>query len=165
MKKKVVMVAAALLLGTASFAQTAGPRGGAPGAAGQGQRGQAQRGAGGMQIEKNVFDKLGLSAAQKQKIEALQKNQAAKMKEMRDKAKASGAKPDRTAMQASMKKMREEHLASLKSILTPAQFTKYQELMKAEMEKFRKEHAGQAGAGGAKGAKGGKAGGKAGGGF
>lgn len=156
MKKHVVMVAAAVLLGTVSFAQTAGPRGGAPGGqAGKGAK-AGQRGQGG-QLEQKVFGQLGLSAAQKQKIEALRKSRMDQFKAMREKAKASGQQPDRKAMAGTFKKMQEEYQASLKNILTPAQFTKFQSLMKAEMEKYRKEHPGgpAAGAKGGKGLKGG----------
>ena len=152
MKKHVLMIAAALLLGAMSFAQGAGPKGGAPGAAGQG-KGQGKGGGmmrmGGArgEIEKKVFAQLGLNAAQKTKVAALQKSQQDKVKAAFAgmKPPAQGQKPDQATMQkmqATMKKLRDGYQTGLKGILTPAQYTKYQTLMKAEMDKWRKDHPG-----------------------
>ena len=162
MKKQLVMIAAALLLGTMAFGQAAGPRGGAGGGQGKGPGQAGQRGGGQGQMEKKIIDQLGLSAAQKKQWEAYAKARGEKMKAMREKMSAGGQKPDRQAMMAQMKKMQEENKASIKKILTPAQFTKFESLMKAEREKFMKERpqgAGGPGGPGGKGARGGKGGG------
>ena len=140
MKKHIIMIAAALMLGTVSFAQGAGPKGGAPGAQRQGQNGQ--RGPGGMgrgmDMQKSIYAKLGLSAAQMSALEKLNKAQMDKFKAMRDKAQSGGQKPPSEADRAQFKKMRDAHTAEVKKILTPAQFKKMEELMAAERAKFMK---------------------------
>jgi|GEM_PF-4120846 len=132
MKKHIIMIAAALLLGTLSFAQNAGPKGGAPGGQRQGGMGR------GMDMQKNVYAKLNLSAAQKAALEKLNNAQMEKLKAMRGNAPAAGQKPDMEAMRAQGKKMREAHMAEVKKILTPAQYKTMVELMTAERAKFMK---------------------------
>lgn len=154
MKKNLVMIAAALLLGTMSFAQAAGPKGGAPIQFKNGNRG-AEGPRGGMMGSKKILDSLNLSASQKAQIEKLNKAQAEKVKAMRDKAAATGNKPDREAFRAQAMKMREGYLAQLKKILTPAQYQKFDAAMKAQRAEFEKRRAqgGMPGAPGAPGAR------------
>lgn len=138
MKKQVIMIAAALLLGTMSYAQGAGPKAGTPGKPGQAKNGQRGPGGmrGGMGAQK-VFDKLGLSAAQKTQLEKINKAHMDKMKAMREKNKGN-AKPDMEAMRAQGKKMRDAYMADIKKVLTPAQFKKMETLMAEERAKFMK---------------------------
>jgi len=166
MKKQVLMIAAALLLGAMSFAQGAGPKGGAPGGVGQvkGQGkggGMMRMGGGRMEVEKKVFDQLGLNASQKTKVATLQKSQQEKVKAAFAgfKPPAQGQKPDQATMQkmqAKMKTLREGYQTGLKGILTSAQYTKYTSLMKSEMEKWRAAHPGGPGGKGGAVGKGGK---------
>lgn len=161
MKNRLVLVAAALLIGALAHAQNAGPRGGAPGAGQRGQAGQGQKSGFGrpmMGMRKEMMDKLNLTAAQKSQIEKLDKAQMEKMQAMRDKMKASGKQPDRDTFRTQAKTMRESYVASLKKILTPAQFTKMEALQKEMREKFQKEHPGGPGGPGGPAGKGGKAG-------
>ena len=156
MKTHVIMIAAAFLLGTMSFAQGAGPRGGAaggPGPGGKGVRGQGGPGRG-MGMQKQVFEKLGLSAAQKTQLEKVSKAHGDKLKAMREKNQGKTTKPNMETWRAESKKMRDAYMADVKKILTPAQYKKMQDLMAAERAKFEKNRT-AAGAGKA-GGKGGK---------
>lgn len=121
------LVASFALLAPIAEAQTAGPKGKQAG-------GQRQ---GGMQrmakIEENIFKQLSLTNEQKPRIEAAQKK---RNDEMRAVMTGGG---DRTQMRPKMRGITENYNKELQKILTPAQWKKYQELRKAEMEKIRKE--------------------------
>lgn len=160
---------------SASFAQAGGP-GGRPGGAGGSGRpggpgapggpggpgGQGQRRNLMHEMEQKILNQLNLTADQKAKIKKLDEDTDKKMKALMDKARAGGANVDRQKVGQDMRKIMEDRKTALYKILTPAQKTKYDSLMKAEMEKFRKEHPRGAGGPGGAGAPG--AGGKPGGG-
>lgn len=147
-KRTLTTILAALMATTLVFAQAAGPRGGA-GQAGPGGKGQVGGGVRRMgQFQQKVLDQLNLNANQKSQIKALNDKRMAEMKARRDKMQANGQQVDREKMRAEMKKNQDAYQASLKKILTAQQFAKYEQLMKAEMEKMRKQGGGQPGAGG-----------------
>jgi Spy/CpxP family protein refolding chaperone len=95
------------------------------------------------QTEQMVKD-LGLNDSQKTKIEALNKKYGAKMGEV-----FQSAGGDREKVREKMTAMRTEKDAELKTILTPEQFTKYQELEKKRMEERRQNGQGRPGGPGA----------------
>jgi Spy/CpxP family protein refolding chaperone len=150
-----VVVGAAFGLASETFAQAAGPRGGAPGQAGPGQRGPGGPGGrmrgGGMrrlqEMNNRIFAQLKLTPAQKTKVEALNKKTGAKMQEMMKGFQPGG---DRQAMMAKFRGVQQEHRKELMKILTPEQGKKYEALVKAEREKMRRER-GMGGPGGAPG--------------
>ncbi|MBL8065245.1 MAG: hypothetical protein JNM34_05235 [Chthonomonadaceae bacterium] len=155
MKKNIVMIVAALMLGSFAVAQSAGPKGGAKGTGqGQGQRrGGPDGGPGrGMGMEKEIFAKLNLTAAQKQQLENLGKAQREKMKSIREKAQASGQKPNRDQMRAQFQKMQEEHKAAIKRILTTQQYQKFEQLIAQARKDWQKNHPNGPGRPGAPGA-------------
>lgn len=141
--KKVLGIIVAVCAATALVtAQSAGPKSGAPGAGSQkGQKpGEGQRqGAGRMRMgmNKEMMDKLGLSAGQKTKLEALNKSFMEKMQAARKGAKP-GERPSE-ADRAKMKSMFESYQKSVNEILTPAQRTKLEQLRKEMREKMEKE--------------------------
>ena len=145
----ILVVGAAIGLATESLAQQPGPKGGQGG--GQfGRPGQGgQRRVGGMrrlqEVNKKIFAQLGLNADQKKKIEALDKKSAAKMQDLMKDFKPGG---DMSGMRDKFRAVREDYNKGLKSILTPAQLKKYEELRKAEMQKMRQQFGGGRGFGG-----------------
>lgn len=157
MKKILTLIAVSVISVGLVLAQGAGPAGGfKPGQAG-GPGGPGGGRMGGMRkMNEEIMAKLGLNADQKKKIAALEASNKKAMEARRAKMKASGAKPDRTAMMAEMKKMRDANKAALAKILTPAQMKKYEALVKEARAKMMKERGANGGAGAAAGARGGK---------
>lgn len=80
---------------------------------------------------------LSLNSDQEKKVYNLYIESGKKMEENR-----KSDKEDRDAMHAKMEKMRKDENDKLKTILTPEQFTKYQELQK-KMDEERKERGGK----------------------
>ncbi|HVL39236.1 MAG TPA: hypothetical protein VM328_07580 [Fimbriimonadaceae bacterium] len=140
------LAVAGLALGAASitFAQAAGPakQGDKQGAQGakQGAQGgqQGNFGARRAKMNEEIFAKLNLTAAQKTKIQALQKKSQEKMRALMQKP------GDRQAKRPEFQKLMKENHDALMAILTPAQRTKFEALRKEAMEKLR----GQRGQGG-----------------
>ena len=100
------------------------------GGGGQGRGGFGRMGGGGpvgTLMRKDVQDELKITAEQKTKIEALQKEQQdtmrAKMEELRN-----GGGFDREAMQAEMAKMNATFKKKATDILTPAQLPRFKEI-------------------------------------
>ncbi|MBX3112789.1 MAG: hypothetical protein KF857_12375 [Fimbriimonadaceae bacterium] len=152
--KTLIVSGAVMALATASIAQSAGPRGGA----GQGRPG----GANGQQMMKQrqemmnkIYDQLKLTADQKKKIEALNKDRMAKMQKMfgqgRPAGGANGRPPANDQRRAEMQKMQKDYEASLKKIMGDSKYAEYQKLLKAAREKARANRPG--GGGGAGGAR------------
>lgn len=131
----------AMALASLSFAQAAGPKGGDKSKQGAGagtkqrQAGPPQGRRGGMGAE--LMEKLGLSADQKKKIEALNQKTQAAIKAAVEKAGGDRAKA-RDAMRPIMENQRKE----MNAILTPAQQEKLKALRKEMIDKFRKENGG-----------------------
>ena len=155
---------AVMALGTGVFAQDAGPKG--KGGQGQGQFRQGPGGQGkkgpGMRVgrmQQEVLAKLNLTAAQKAKIEALNKKMQAEVQKL-----MQGG--DREQMREKFRPLMEQHRKDLMAILTKEQQVKYEQLVKEAREKMRQGRGGPGGQGPAGGAgKGkGKGGGSTGGG-
>jgi Spy/CpxP family protein refolding chaperone len=72
---------------------------------------------------------LDLTDAQKAQVQTILDEQRAQMKAQRDAAQASGQKPTFEQMRAAHAQMRQETLAKLTPVLTPAQLKKFQVLM------------------------------------
>ncbi|MFM9872013.1 MAG: hypothetical protein ACKVQS_00955 [Fimbriimonadaceae bacterium] len=172
MKRTVMTVMAvfvALGMMSASFGQAAGPRGQA--GAGQGQAGGQRGGGQGMRmspemqkkmeaIHAKIIKELNLNATQTKAVAAAVKKRDDASKKMRDQMMAdrkAGKEGDRTAMQASMKKLRETYMADMKKAMGDANYAKYEKRMKEEMKKLMEEM--QKNGGGKGKAGGGKAGG------
>lgn len=142
--KTIVSIAILAALVVPSTAQDSGPKGGQRpggqvGAGGKGDRGPGMRMGGMRKVEEKVLGQLGLNAGQKQKIEALNKKFEADVKKLMDEMQKQGKNADRKAMGEKVRKLMEGRRDGLFKILTPAQKSKYEQLMKAEMEKMRKE--------------------------
>ncbi|ARU40471.1 hypothetical protein CCB80_04670 [Armatimonadetes bacterium Uphvl-Ar1] len=164
----VMTVTVALGMMSASFAQTAGPRGGGQQGQGQGQRGGGQGMRMGPEVmqkieaaHKKVLKELKLNADQTKKVDAAVKKRDEARKKMRDqmmKDREAGKQMDRTALQAAGKKIQDTFNADMKKAMGDANFKKYESRMKEEMKKIMEEaqKKGQGG-GGARG--GGKTGG------
>jgi len=147
MKKLITFIVSALMVGvmaTAAMAQDAGPGGRGPGGPGQGGPG----GPGGdrakmrgkmKEIETKVLAQLKLTDAQKTKIKALN---AKYDKQMADLQKSTA---DRETKMKKMRTMMESRKKEFMAILTPEQQKKFETLMKAEMDKLRKEREKQGG--------------------
>lgn len=145
MKKLITFIVSALMVGvmaTAAMAQDAGPGGRGPGGAPGGRGPGGPGGPGGdrtkmrakmKEIEAKVLAQLKLTDAQKTKI----KNLNAKYdKQMADLQKSTA---DRETKMKKMRTMMESRRKEFMAILTPEQQKKFDALMKAEMEKLRKE--------------------------
>lgn len=164
----VTVCGAIAALTTSSFAQGAGPQGGR-GNLGGGPGGQGRgMGGGRMMMRGNIMEKLNLTAAQKQKIEAIQKKY---MPQMRDAMQSfrkdlkPGERPtdeQRKAMRAKMKPINDKMMAEINKVLTPAQQKQLKQAMEEQRKKMEEMRA-NGGGPGAKGA-GGKGAGKGGGG-
>lgn len=133
-------------LATASFAQTGGapgakgPQGKMDGKRGDGKRGRGMRGGmmgGGMM--RRVARELGLSAAQKTRMEALGKESGAKSRAIRENKSLS-----QDQRRAQMKALRTSSMGRMNAILTPAQRTKFA-AMQAKMEQRMRENGGRMG--------------------
>jgi len=146
MKKLLVLMGLTAAVMSMALAQTPGP-GGQPGQGGKAGKGQARPGQM-RKMQEEIFAKLGLSADQKSKIEALNKKMAADFQAM---MKAGNREENRTKMRDMMKK----HRDSVMAVLNTQQKAKYQQLLK--------EMAAKRGQPGGKGGKPGKGGGAAGG--
>lgn len=138
--KTVLIAGIATILVVPAMAQQAGPKGG--GLQGGAQTGAKRDGKGGgrlLKITKEVLAKVQppLSAEQKTKVAALDKKTMASMKELRGKAQTG----DKTAMRDAMKKISTDYRDGLKAILSPAQQTSYQTLVKEAMAKAKKDGA------------------------
>jgi Spy/CpxP family protein refolding chaperone len=163
-----VVAGAVLGLAAVSFGQAAGPKQGSAGKQGAGKQGGARQGGNRMarmaKMQEEIFAKLNLTAAQKEKIKAHNKKMAEKSKAMFEEAqKNPGA--DRQAMMGKFRAMREESDKALKSILTADQYKKFETLRKEARDKARQQFGGRpGGAGGPGAAKRGTGGKKAGGG-
>ena len=85
---------------------------------------------------------LSLNAKQQEEIKPILAEQTVKMEEMKAKQKANKeagvelSDADKKAMRMKMKEDKEATDAKIKSILTPEQFTKYQEIQKEQREKM-----------------------------
>ena len=126
-------------LATSSFAQAAGPKGGATGldqgvGKGQGQRLQALA-----KVNKEILAKLDLSKQQQRQVEAHQKKSQAAMQALREKA--QGLK-DRKGLVEELQKIQKESRDGMLKILTAEQQAKYKELLQAAIEKLRKDGGG-----------------------
>lgn len=126
-----IVAVAAFGVTSSAFAQDAGPRSGAPHAGhGQGQKKMHE-------AMKRVLSQLDLSADQKDKIQDLQEKGKAKVQELREKAKTGDKDKAREEYRAFQKENRE----SIQKILTREQQEKFKTLMKAEIDKMRKDRA------------------------
>jgi periplasmic protein CpxP/Spy len=72
---------------------------------------------------------LDLTDAQKAQVQTILEEQHAKMKAQRDASQASGQKPTFEQMKAEHEQLRQETLAKLTPVLSPAQLKKFQVLM------------------------------------
>jgi protein CpxP len=72
---------------------------------------------------------LDLTDAQKAQVQTILEDQHAKMKALHDAAQASGQKPTFEQMKAEHEQLRQETLAKLTPVLSPAQLKKFQILM------------------------------------
>ena len=109
-------------------------------------------------IQTKVMKLVGLTAEQQKQIAAANKKmQDSMQKEMQSLMQGAkdGARPDRDKMQAARKKINDAHVASMTKIMGKEKYAQYDKLMKAEMDKLRKEMGmgqrggGQGGRGGA----------------
>lgn len=129
-----------------AMAQQSGPRGGG-GVQGGGQRGPGGPGGNRMmmggrmkEVQTKVLAQLGLSDAQKSKLKALDAETEKKMKALMDANKGKNqSDASRKEMMEKFRAINESRKTQFEKILTPAQLKKYESLMKAEMEKMRKE--------------------------
>ena len=109
------------------------PGGGERGGRGDFQARQAEQ-------QAKLYAELGLSDAQKTKMEEIQKSTRQTMQAMRAESRDGG---DRTAMREKMQAIRKAETEEVKKIMTAEQFTKY--------EKFLEERRGQRGGRGGRG--------------
>lgn len=163
LKVVVALVAAAMV--SSSLAQSAGPRPGQGGAGAQNREAMMKKVE---EIKKKVATELKLTPDQVNKIKALDKKQADKMRALREKN--QGKTGNREAMMAEFQKMRASYDKELQAILG-SKTAKYQARMREETAKLRGPGAGGAGnrtgagrtGGGTKTGGGSKTGGKSGG--
>lgn len=123
----------ALSLSAISFGQDAGPQGGQLGA--QKRQGGRMHGGGKhmAKLQAEVLAKLNLTADQKAKIEALNKNTQTEVKTIV----TEGQGGDRQEIGKKIREVQKNHRESLNKILTPAQQAKFKELMMAKMKELR----------------------------
>ena len=74
-----------------------------------------------------MYAELGLSDAQKAKMEAIQEGSRSRMEAMR--AEMRNGSTDRNAMRSKMEEVRKAELVEVKKILTADQFTKYEKML------------------------------------
>lgn len=139
----------AISLASVAFGQAAGPGKGTQGGTKPpqgGQQGQRQGGTmmrmGGNrmnEIQTKILTQVGATADQKNKVAALNKKRDADMKAKFEKMRASGKQPDRETMRKEFEGIQKAYNASLAKILGKDKYAKYDKLMKAEIEKMRKE--------------------------
>jgi Spy/CpxP family protein refolding chaperone len=82
-----------------------------------------------------MVKELGLDAKQTEKVTAINKKYADKMGEI-----FQNSQGDREGMREKMQTLSVQKNEELKTILTAEQLTKYQELEKQRMERFRQQH-------------------------
>ena len=111
--------------------------GGERGNRGDFRAGQAER-------QEKLYAELGLSAAQKTKMEEIQQGTRSKMQAMR--AEMRDGSTDRTVMRDKMQAIRNSEVDEIKKILTEEQFTKYEKTL--EERKARRGERGGRGGGG-----------------
>lgn len=87
-----------------------------------------------------MVKELGLDAKQTEKVTAINKKYADKMGKLFQESQGN-----REGMREKMQALRTEKDAELKPILTAEQYTKYQELEKQRMERFRQQRQQQGG--------------------
>lgn len=142
MKKLLALLATtvlALAVVAPAFAQQPGPGGRPGGAGGQGRMMNPERMKQLEEIRTKVLGQLGLTAAQKTKIQALDK----KLKEDVDKLmKAPGEQREKAPK---LRELRQKHQEATMAILTETQKTKFQELMREEMRKMMESQKGKEG--------------------
>ncbi|MEA2552912.1 MAG: motif family protein [Fimbriimonadaceae bacterium] len=100
-----------------------------------------------MKERQEMLAKLGLSEVQKKQIAELDKDTAAKAKEIRSKTTQSAT--DTTRQQ--MRKLMQDHRAAMEKILTPAQNKQLREMMLAKRKEMREKNQQQPGGGQIKG--------------
>ena len=166
--KMFVVAGAVLCISSLSFAQAAGPQGGAPTAPPQGgPRGGGGRGGPGglggrmLKVEDEALTKAGATPAQLKQVAALRKKEQASQKAFMDKHKgefqppaAGGGRPQISPeLMEEIKKMREAHQDAMKKILGD-KFPAYEAALKEARKQFGggrgagKKGAGAPGAGG-----------------
>ena len=140
MKKLLSFLVAGAMLGltVGAYAQGAGPQ----------RPGRPQMGQGGMRggmmnrmakLNETIYAKLNLTAAQKTKVKALDAKSAKARQALMEKARNGG---NREEIMPKFREMNQNHRKELLKILTPAQGKKYQDLWKAETDKFRRNRPG-----------------------
>jgi Spy/CpxP family protein refolding chaperone len=138
MKKVITLVAIATMslgLGAISMAQDAGPQGGQ-------LQGRMHAGQGGplkvmQKLEKDVLAGLNLSDDQKKAIDDLNKKTMDELKDLRDKAKAAQGDQKHNGVQ--VRKVMQDRMDGMKSILTPEQYKTYREQMMLKMKEYREQ--------------------------
>ena len=119
---KIALVAVAVLWMGAAAAQ-------APDASGGGGPGPGFRHESAAQRLDHLATLLDLTDEQKAQVQTILDAQRAKMKAERDAAQASGEKPTFEQMKAAHDQLRQDTLAKLTPVLSPAQLKKFQVLM------------------------------------
>ena len=132
--KALMAVGVAVAMIGSAFAQGAGPKGaGQGGKRGPGGPGGMRRG-GPMGFDGPVLEKLNLTASQKTQVKSLKDKLGKEAQATMEKNRGN-----RDAMREAFKGFGKKYKEGLDKILTPAQQKQYKTLMKAEMEKRRKE--------------------------
>ncbi len=130
-------------LTVASFAQSAGPSGGAVIPQGQSPQHDARKGGGNkwmFETERKILKQLGLSPDQESKLKDLDKKTMDELKELREKNRAAGKPADKDAARSraeAMKAIMKEHRDGLLAVLTPDQKKKFKELWKQAIKEHR----------------------------
>jgi Spy/CpxP family protein refolding chaperone len=165
--KKITVAAlvAIMLVGALSsaFAQGAGPKNGGQGV-GQGQKQgqQGQRGRMGRKMQEEIYAKLGLNEKQKAQIKSINEKYMKQFEAIRGPQGAGQRTPPSEENRKKMMDLFQKRNAELMAVLTPAQKTKYEALMKEMRDKMQKGGGRPGGApppGGGKPPKGGSTGG------
>jgi len=86
--------------------------------------------------QEEILKKLNLTADQKVHFEATHAKHRKEMESIRNNNQGG----DRGAMRGKMMDVREKHMKEIKAILTPQQYTVYEQEMEAEMKKHRGQH-------------------------
>jgi hypothetical protein len=116
---KATVLALALVLAGAANAQTPAPSSAPPNAAAH----QAQ-------MMNDLATLLDLTATQKPQVQAILEEGHTQMKQYFEQAKASGTKPDWTAMKAEHQQIEQETITRLTPVLNSSQLAKFQILQK-----------------------------------
>ncbi len=123
-------------LATSTWAQGAGPKGGAKPPQQGGKLGQPGQGKGGpgMRMGKmygELMGKLDLSAAQKSRIAAIDAKHKDSMQKLMQ------APGERDQKMTKFRELSQKHRSDVQAVLTPAQKAQFERLMKEAREKFR----------------------------